>query len=62
MNTEEKLNSDNEVQYIDCIGTDRKQHLCLPWANKSVCGITIIKKNLNPKERATFCSCYECTY
>ena len=50
INTEEKLNSDNGVRYVDCIGTDRKQHLCLPWANKSVCEIIIIKKNTNHKE------------
>ena len=37
---------DNEVYYIDCIGIDRKRHVCEPHANKTLCGIDILKKKI----------------
>jgi len=53
---------DNEVYYIDCIGVDRKIHVCEPHASKTLCGINILKKNPSTKAIEGLYSCYECNY
>ena len=63
MNTKEKkTNNYNNLYNFDYIGTDRKIHLRRSWEYKTICGLKIIKKNPNYKERAIFCSCHECIY
>lgn len=52
----------DEEHVINCIGSDRKLHVCLPWENTTKCGIKVIKKDLNKKDFTTHFSCYECTY
>lgn len=56
------LNKETTLKYIDCIGIDQKLHVCLPWKDKTECGIIIIKKKLNSNDYINRYSCYECTY
>lgn len=53
---------EDEVYYIDCIGIDRKLHVCEPHETKTKCGIPILKKNPTWQDRAEIYSCGPCTY
>ena len=46
---------------ISCIGVDMKQHVCLPDASKTKCGVTVKSKKLGSTDWQRV-SCYECTY
>lgn len=52
----------NTPRSVDCIGVDRKLHVCLPWENVTRCGMKIIKKNITIEDREGKFFCYECTY
>jgi 2C-methyl-D-erythritol 2,4-cyclodiphosphate synthase len=57
------LKTTNENYYIDCIGVDRKRHVCEPDKNVAICGVKILKKKVTDRDRELFpYSCYECTY
>jgi len=47
---------------IDCIGVDEKIHICLPWEDKTKCGIKVKMKVVKGPDYAKRFSCYECTY
>jgi hypothetical protein len=51
-----------EQNQLDCIGVDNKLHICTSWESKTNCGIEVKQKNVSPKDRVTYFSCYECTY
>ncbi len=58
---EEELDQDNTASVIYCIGVDRKQHVCLPDAQTTKCGVKILRKKLLKNDFKLF-SCYPCTY
>lgn len=52
---------DNDKNFIRCIGTDGKQHICYPWQDKCYCGVDVLRKKLLRDDYKRF-SCWECTY
>ena len=54
-------NEENEHK-INCLGIDRKLHMCYPWEDKTMCGIKILNKKLTAVDIVYRLSCYECTY
>ena len=51
----------DDVKNIRCIGSDNRQHLCLPWENTCLCGITVIRKKMLRDDWMLY-SCWDCTY
>jgi len=51
-----------EKQEINCIGIDNKLHVCLPWENKTKCGLKVKIKIVKDLDYIKRFSCYECTY
>lgn len=47
---------------IECIGMDRKMHVCEPHELFTKCGVGVLKKKVADQERIKLFSCYECTY
>lgn len=47
--------------YIDCIGVDRKIHVCEPHKNTCKCGVKVLDKKVLNVDKYRY-SCYECTY
>jgi hypothetical protein len=47
--------------YIECIGVDNKQHVCLPESDKCKCGVAVQRKKPLRDDWKLF-SCWECTY
>ncbi len=62
METDIDLKVDSEKYEIRCIGNDNKFHVCLPWENKTKCGIPIVSKKIKPQDYRSRFSCYYCTY
>lgn len=57
------LKTTNEKNYIECIGIDRKRHVCEPDKDITVCGVKILKKKVTNKDIDLFpYGCYECSY
>lgn len=47
--------------YVDCIGIDRKKHVCEPHKDVTKCGVEVKSKKVLASDGRLF-SCYECTY
>lgn len=50
-----------QLPLIDCIGVDRKKHLCEIDSDKCICGVDVFTKRIDENNNQYF-SCYECTY
>lgn len=56
------MNNHNVIDPIECIGVDEKRHLCVPWENKTICGIPIKHKSVTDSEVIKLFCCAECMW
>jgi hypothetical protein len=53
---------ESEKFYIPCVGVDEKIHVCEAHKTTTKCGVKVISKEVTPKDRTNYFSCYECTF
>ena len=56
------MKNGEDVYLVECLGKDRKRHLCLPFEDKTICGCEIFKKQVNEYDILNNFACYECLY
>lgn len=47
---------------IQCIGVDRKIHVCEPHKDKTDCGVKVLRKEVYEQDYNKMFSCWQCTY
>lgn len=49
------------VDHLECVGVDGKMHWCIPWSDKTNCGIAIQRKTLTQVDFNLRFWCISCT-